>query len=438
MPAITARLVDGDDGGRKLPNERSYRCVWQVHCSDPLDTAAQVLAFSLLPQPGDRFTGWTELNGVYSPKATPDDPNAVVVDRRARRSADSPFVWEVTIAYEGIDSPTAKPADVKYSQVPFQEAVIQDRGGRFITNSAGDLYDGGVTVDRQRGLLTITRNVPYDGWDPDKAETYRNTLNRYPYRHGTLLRAGQPVESPPGTAKIKTLDADRVVTRQHPNPALAAYHWAVTCQIEVDYSTFVNPQGQRVPRLWRKVLADVGYHELTAGGLKKPIRFNHQPASTPQLLDGTGRRLAPYDGPKPPITALGSGAITGGAVIAEPDDYYTAFKNVPLVVPAPGVLGNDSEGVAEAGSPRTVVLVGDGPAHGTLTLDAGGVGGGFTYTPDADYRGWDSFDYKVNNGVDGNTTTVIILVADPTVPVNVFEMYEPKDWADIASWVANW
>jgi hypothetical protein len=434
MAVRTARLVDGDDGGRKLPNERSYRCVWQVHCSDPLDTAAQVLASPLFPQRGDKFTGWTEFNGVYSPKATPDDPAAVVVDQRARRSADSPFVWEVTISYEGIDSPTARPADVKYSQVPYQEQVIQDRHGRFVANSAGDLYDGGLTVDRQRGLLTITRHVPYDGWDPDKAETFRNSLNQSPYRHGTLLRAGQPVESPPGTAKIKTLDADRVVTRQHPNPALCVYHWAVTCQIEFDYSKFLDKEGRVRPRLWRRVLADVGYHEVTDGGMKKPIRFNHQPASTPQLLDGKGKRAGSY-GPKPTVSFLGP-VPPGGAVIAEPDEYQT-FKNEPLVVPAPGVLANDSEGVAEAGSPRTVVVV-SGPDHGTLTLAGGGVGGGFTYTPDVDHRGWDRFTYKVNNGVDGNETSVIILVADANVPVNVFEVYEPKDWSEIASWVGGW
>lgn len=434
MAVRTARILPDDEGGRKSPNERSYRVVWQVHCSDPLDTAAQVLASSLLPAMGAVYTGWTEFNGVYSAKATPDDPNAVVVDRRAKRSADSPFVWEVTIAYEGIDSPTAKAPDVKYSQVPFQEQVIEDRFGSLVTNSAGDLYDGGITRDAQRGLLTITRNVPYDGWDPDLAENYRNTLNLKPYRHGTLLRAGQPIESPPRTAKIRTLDADRVVTRQNPNPLLAAYHWQVTCQIEFDYSTFVTSSGARVAKLWRKVVADVGYHELV-GGLKKPIRLGNQPVSSPQLLDGTGKRLAPY-GEKPAVVSLGSGTIPDGAVIAEPDDYYQTFKNVPLVVPHPGVLSNDSDGDGDPAL-REVVVV-DDVTHGTLVLADAGVGGGFTYTPDTDYRGWDSFTYKVDNGLEGNTTTAIILVADPTVPVRVFEQHDPADWTDIVAWVGNW
>ena len=72
------------------------------------------------------------------------------------------------------------------------------------------------------------------------------------------------------------------------------------------------------------------------------------------------------------------------------------------------------------------------------TRCCGGIGGGFTYTPDADYRGWDSFTYHVDNGLSGNTVKVIILVADPQVPVNVFEVYDPADWTPIYSWVGGW
>ena len=42
----------------------------------------------------------------------------------------------------------------------------------------------------------------------------------------------------------------------------------------------------------------------------------------------------------------------------------------------------------------TPVLV-DGPAHGTLVLNGDG---SFTYTPDADYVGTDSFTYRASDG----------------------------------------
>ena len=59
----------------------------------------------------------------------------------------------------------------------------------------------------------------------------------------------------------------------------------------------------------------------------------------------------------------------------------------------------------------TAIKVSD-PAHGTLTLNSDG---SFTYTPDANYNGPDSFTYKANDGqLDSNVATVTINV----LPVN--------------------
>jgi VCBS repeat-containing protein len=97
------------------------------------------------------------------------------------------------------------------------------------------------------------------------------------------------------------------------------------------------------------------------------------------------------------------------------DDAYTTAEDTPLSVAAPGVLGNDSDADGDA---LTAVLV-DGPDHGELTLNADG---SFTYTPDADYNGPDSFTYRANDGsLDSNTATVSLTVTAvndaPTVTV---------------------
>ena len=63
----------------------------------------------------------------------------------------------------------------------------------------------------------------------------------------------------------------------------------------------------------------------------------------------------------------------------------------------PAVLGNDSD---VDGNPLTAILV-SGPSHGTLTLNADG---GFTYTPDVNYNGPDSFTYKANDGAATRTS----------------------------------
>jgi VCBS repeat-containing protein len=66
------------------------------------------------------------------------------------------------------------------------------------------------------------------------------------------------------------------------------------------------------------------------------------------------------------------------------DDAYTTAEDTVLTVAAPGVLGNDSD---VDGDPLSAVLVA-GPANGTLTL---GANGSFTYTPNVDFNGPDSF-----------------------------------------------
>ena len=86
-------------------------------------------------------------------------------------------------------------------------------------------------------------------------------------------------------------------------------------------------------------------------------------------------------------------------------DSYSTSEDAPLVIGGPGVLANDTDAEND---PLTAAIV-TGPANGSLALNADG---SFTYTPDADFSGTDSFTYKINDGtVDGNTETVTIDVA---------------------------
>ncbi|MEX2187538.1 MAG: Ig-like domain-containing protein [Pirellulales bacterium] len=88
------------------------------------------------------------------------------------------------------------------------------------------------------------------------------------------------------------------------------------------------------------------------------------------------------------------------------NDTYSATEDLPLVVmAASGVLANDSD--AE-GDPLTAAVV-DGPANGTVTLNANG---SFTYTPNANFSGTDSFTYRASDGnVSSTEATVTINVA---------------------------
>lgn len=86
------------------------------------------------------------------------------------------------------------------------------------------------------------------------------------------------------------------------------------------------------------------------------------------------------------------------------NDSYVTDEDVALSVPAPGVLGNDTD--VDGGSLSAMLVT--GPANGTLTL---GPDGSFTYTPGPDFSGTDSFSYKANDGsADSNVATASITV----------------------------
>jgi hypothetical protein len=73
------------------------------------------------------------------------------------------------------------------------------------------------------------------------------------------------------------------------------------------------------------------------------------------------------------------------------DDAYGLAGTPTLVVPAPGILANDSD----PDSAGLIAQLVSGPAHGQLALDPAG---GFTYTAQAGYAGADSFTYRATSG----------------------------------------
>src|SRR5262249_27508116 len=96
------------------------------------------------------------------------------------------------------------------------------------------------------------------------------------------------------------------------------------------------------------------------------------------------------------------------------NDTYVLNADAPLIVGAPGGLGNDRDGDGDALT--AVPVSGSGPTHGTLTLHPDG---SFTYTPTAGYTGPDSFTYKANDGtVDSPPATVALtVIAGNVLPV---------------------
>jgi VCBS repeat-containing protein len=85
-------------------------------------------------------------------------------------------------------------------------------------------------------------------------------------------------------------------------------------------------------------------------------------------------------------------------------DSYSVDEDTPLTVAAPGVLGNDSD-VDPTGDSLSSSLV-TTVSSGSLTLYADG---SFTYTPNADFNGEDSFSYEVSDGQSGTAQATVII-----------------------------
>jgi hypothetical protein len=102
-------------------------------------------------------------------------------------------------------------------------------------------------------------------------------------------------------------------------------------------------------------------------------------------------------------TATVTVEVTNEAPVAVNDVYSTPFET-PLTVPAPGVLGNDSDLDGDA----LTAVQQSAPTNGTATLNADG---SFTYTPSLGFTGTDSFVYRASDG--------IVASADATVTINV-------------------
>lgn len=98
------------------------------------------------------------------------------------------------------------------------------------------------------------------------------------------------------------------------------------------------------------------------------------------------------------------------------DDSYSVNENTVLNVIAPGVLGNDND---LEGDTLNAILV-DSTTNGILALNDDG---SFSYTPNSDFNGTDSFTYKANDGyVDSGEATV-------TITVN--SVNEPPEFIDV-------
>src|SRR6185437_7247106 len=144
-----------------------------------------------------------------------------------------------------------------------------------------------------------------------------------------------------------------------------------------------------------------------AGGLVTTDFPGHNDHAYALALQQDGRVVAAGDS-SPDFALARYAAATVNNPPAARDDSYATAEDTPLTVPAPGVLGNDSDA---DGDPLSVPAASvTAPAHGTAAVNADG---SFTYTPAADFNGTDTFTYHASDGTALSTAATVTITVTP-------------------------
>jgi len=122
--------------------------------------------------------------------------------------------------------------------------------------------------------------------------------------------------------------------------------------------------------------------------------------------------------------------VTANRAPVASNDAFSVVQDMPLTIPAPGVLANDTDA---DGNSLDALLV-SGVAHGTLNLSADG---GFSYTPTAGFAGTDSFTYRANDGLTNSAEATVTISVLSLVPLYADSFTRTTLWPWLAQ-SGNW
>ena len=244
---------------------------------------------------------------------------------------------------------------------------------------------GTVEVSADRTLLVFT---PEDNFSGTVPFTYVITDNREGLDTANVLVDVRAVnDAPVATNDSYTLNEDQTLVIAAPG--------VLGNDIDVEGDA-----------LTASLVQDVDHGNLT---FNADGSFRFIPEENFAGMDGFSYRAADESGVESDIAEV---LLTIRSVNDPPEafpDTFTVDRGGSLVIPAPGVLANDTD---LEGNPLTARLS-RSTQNGTLTLLQNG---GFTYIPASTFSGEDSFTYRANDGDDSNETTVVINVASGNLP----------------------
>ena len=294
----------------------------------------------------------------------------------------------VTITINSVDDAPVANADSYDVPVNGQLSVTPTHGLLINDSDAdGDAFTSTVVTQPAHGTLTLNADGSFL-YTPD-ADYHDTDTFTYKVNDGTLDSANATV-----TININTLgDAidDNYSTTMN-----------VPLTVNVANGLLANDSDTDDDTLWATGVTQPSHGTLTynADGsfVYTPTTGYHGADSfTYTVDDGYGTSDA------------ATVTINVNAVPTVASDAYSVDEDGTLTKDAAaGVLANDSD----ADSDTLTVTVTAEPSHGSVTLSPDG---SFTYIPDADYHGIDTFSYMANDGtIDSSSATVTITINSVT------------------------
>ena len=252
--------------------QRTYSRSWRVECSSRYDGPYVIRTSKQVPWIGAYY--YVNSNEVDAGSFISD------VEYTCESAGANPehSTWIVKATYSPYDSntfgsdPTLWPIRVTYGSKSYEKNVEEDQSGNPVRNSAGDRFETPVTVDDSRDMITVVRNELVATFDPTFPSTYRDTINSASWNGYDT----HTVKCTSITSSDPQYDSSNQV-----------WYYTITYVFEIMYE---DPDES--PNGWAKYILDQGYQALDGSGNKGLIQLKGQPASDPQLLDGSGHALA--------------------------------------------------------------------------------------------------------------------------------------------------
>ncbi len=359
-----------------------------------VDVEGDPITFSAATQPANGIVTGTAPNVVYTPNAGYLGPDSFTFTASDAISTGDPAVVQITMNATGVDS------DEFDSTTLSSFWTFDDPAGDSTLTLDGSTASISVPVDTNHNLWDDDVNAPRlmqsvaDGdfevearFDSSLTEKYQLQGILAEQSNGTFLRFGNYTNGSSVFAFVAVIDPVAGTASAIHSQSIAA---AATSYLRVG----------RLGDTWTFERSTNGTTWLTLTTFNQAFALSKLGVYAGNVNGPAHTAVVDYFRDVQPTIPIAS------------DDAYSTDEDTVLNVAAPGVLGND---VDAGGDPLTAILE-TGPSNGALTLNSDG---SFSFDPDTNFNGSDSFTYLASDGVDSSSAATVSITIDPVNDVPV-------------------